>query len=125
MFTGELDLENGMIRSEHLRQHAVREARGQRPFVYALFLRQLLTLIQRDGDTHLGLDQQVVFCKKPGKQHPVPVLIGTLVNEVVDTMAARARIGPVAELACMGAEPPAQGALRPIHVAIGFMVLYG
>ncbi|WP_419603407.1 hypothetical protein [Thiolapillus sp.] len=46
-------------------------------------------------------------------------------DKVINTVTARARIGSVAELACMGAEPSAQGTLCPIHVAIGFMVLYG
>ena len=122
---GELDPEYRMVRSEHLRQQAVGEARGERPLVDALLAGQLLAFVQGDGNTHLRFDEQIVLGEKASEQHAVPVLVGALVHQVVDRLTSRARIEAVAELAGMSAQPPAQSALLRAHVPVGLVVMHG
>ena len=113
-----------MIGPEYLRQHAVREARRQRPLVDAVFLRELLTLVQRDGDPHVGLDQEVVFSEKAREQLPVPVLVGAFVDQVINRVSARPCIDAIIQVRRMRPQAIAQRALLTAHVAIGLVVVY-
>ena len=68
-------------------------------------------LVQGDGDA-VGVDEQVVLGEEPGEEHPVPVLVGALGDEVVELLPVVAA-ERVAQLAAPGAEGDAQ--LSLIH----------
>ena len=125
MFSRELDLECRMVRAEHLRKHAVGVARRERPPVQPLLLRQLLALLQRDRDARARLDEKIVLRQKTGEQHAVPVLVGALMHEVIDTLASRARVAPISELSSMGAQAIAQSTLLWTHVSIWIALMHG
>ena len=119
MFAGEANRAGRVVRPEHLRQHALGEARGQRPLVGVLLLRQFRAFGQGDRDAQFRLDQQVVLGQEAGEQHAVRVLKGALVYHVIDRLRSRIGAEPVAELPGVGAQPQAQGALRAVHVLVG------
>ena len=116
----EADLEHGIIGPENLRQHPGRVACRQRPAVRRTFVRrQLIALRQRDRHPFLLVDEQMVLGQEPGEQHPVPVLVGALVDQAVDGLRSGLRIAlvaklpsvrpqPVTELALVHAEMPAR-----------------
>ena len=124
VLSGELDLERRMIRAEHLGQHPMGIARGERPPVQPLLLSQLLALFQRDCDAGVRLDEEMVFREKTSEQHAVPVLVGALMHQVIDPLASRACVAPISELSPMGAQAVAQSTLLRIHVSIGFTLMY-
>ena len=125
VFPCKLNLEYRMIRSEHLRQHLVCEARGERPLVNAFLSGQFFALLHGDGDFHRRFYEQIVLGEKAGEQHAVPVLIGTLVHEMIDPITARTRIGTITKLAGMCAQLLAQPALGRRHVRIRLVVVHG
>ena len=127
MLPREPDLEHRKVESEHLGQHPMGEARGQRPLVRVFFLCQFLAFVQGDGDPRLRLDEQAVFGEEPGEQHSVPVLVGALLHQAFDrpALAAGAGVERVAELPCVGAQPPAQRPLPLVHVPVGFVLVHG
>ena len=125
MLPREPDLEHRMVRSEHLRQQAVGEARGERPLVDTLLAGQLLAFVQGDGNPHLRFDEQIVLGEKAREQHAVPILVGALVHQEAGRLTSRARIEAITELAGMDSEPPSQGALRRAHVSVGLVVMHG
>ena len=84
MLRRQSDLENSIVGSENLRQHPLRECRGQRDPVNAALAGQLLALVDRDRHAGRGLNQQAALGQEPCKQHPVPMFIGTLGDEVFD-----------------------------------------
>ena len=85
----EADLEHGIVGPENLRQHPGRVTCRQRPAVRrTLVRRQLIALRQRDRHPFLLVNEQMVLGQEPGEQHPVPVLVGALVDQPVD------RLGP-------------------------------
>ena len=113
-----------MIGPKYLGQHLVSKPPRHRPFVDVLVLRQLLALLQRNGDAFLRLDEQMVLGEKSGEQHSVPVLVGAFVYQVRDGLFPRA-ITPVSELAGVGAQPPAQRALLFAHMLVSFAMMHG
>ena len=90
----------------------MRETGGHSPPVEVLVLSQLLALFQRDRYTRLRLNQQVVLGKETSEQHAVPVLVRAFVHQAIDGLSSRTHIQPIAELASVGTQPPAQ---RTLH----------
>ena len=119
---GEGDLEQRVVRPEDLRQHPLGAAGGEDPHVHAFFLGQFLGLGQADGHVLFRLDQQIVLGQEPGKEHPMPVLVGALADQVVDGQPA-GRVLPVPELPRPGAEMVAQFALGRLHVRVRLVVV--
>ena len=103
----------------------MREAGGHSPPVEALVLSQLLTLIQRDRYTGLRLHQQVVLGKESGEQHAVPLLEPAFVHQAIDGLSSRTRTQPIAELAFVRTQPPAQRTLLGAHVSVGLAEVHG
>ena len=65
-------------------------------------------------------NQQPVFEKEPGKEKPVPLVIGNLLSEVVNAVSPRSNLAlNITQLASLSAELSAQCSLRIIHVAVG------
>ena len=103
----------------------MREAGGHSPPVETLVLSQFLALFQRDRYTRLRLNEQVVLGKETSEQHAVPVLVRAFVHQAIDGLSARTRIRPIAELAPVCAQPPAQRTLLGTHVSVGLAEVYG
>ena len=123
-FTGELYFEDGVIGPEYLRQHFVRETRGQVPPVDTFFLRQFLALVQRDGDPELGLDQELVLGERTRKQHPVPVLAGAFVDQVINRVSTGRRIDAISQVSRVRPQAIAQRATLTAHVVEGLVVVH-
>ena len=94
---GEGNVGHGQVGLEHLRQHGVGETGGKRPLVHAfialparavVLFGKRFALVQRDGDAHFRFDEQVVLGQEAGEQHPVPVLVGALLRQMVDGLRA-------------------------------------
>ena len=63
----------------------------------------------------VGPDQEMVLRQEAGEQHPVPVLVGHLVDQAVDGLHAGIRIVPVSELAPVRSQAPPQVLIRRRH----------
>ena len=127
MLKGEGHIGYGQVGLEHLRQHGVGETGGKRPLVHAfiplparavVLFGKRLALVQRDGDAHFRFDEQVVLGEETGEQHPVPMLVGALLRQMVDGLGACAVVQPIAQLAGVGAQTAPQVPLRFVQVLV-------
>ena len=78
-------LEHRGIRTEDLRKHSRGEAGRDLPSIAgSLMCGQLVTFLKRDGDRlmRVGIHEKIVLGEEPGEQHPVPVLVGALSDQV-------------------------------------------
>ena len=117
---GEADLHRRVVGPEDTGQHLAGVASCQRPGIrLALLGRQLLTL--RDRYRHAErVYQEPVLGQEAGEQHPVPLLIGDLLDEGLQPVAhdavselTRARAQRVAQPALVRADPARR--LRPVY----------
>ena len=97
-----------------LRQRLLRVARRELTRVDALLAGDLLDLVHGDRDLGVRLDQQLVFGKEPGEQHPVPMLVSDLLCQPADGLRAVGR-ADIAELPTTGTQAAAQIPLGLIH----------
>jgi len=125
VLAGERDLQRGVVGPEHLREHPLGETAGEGPRIGALLAGEVLTLGDADRDLRLRLDQEIALGEESGEEHPVPVLVGALVDEMVDGLVTGAGVAPVAELAPVSAKAGAQRALLGRHVTEGLAVTHG
>ena len=119
------DREYRVIGPEYLGQHPLGEPSRQRPLVDTLILRQFLAFVQRDGHSVIGLHEQVVLSENSGKEHPVPMLVGTFVHQTINGLISGTRVAAVAQLADVGAQAPAQLPLLRAHVRVRFAMMNG
>ena len=66
----------------------------------------------------------MVLGKRAREQHPMPVLVGALVDQVIDRVAAGTCVDPITQVLCVCSQTIAQLALRTAHVAVGLVVVY-
>ena len=66
----------------------------------------------------------MVLGEKAREQHPMPVLVGALVDQVIDRVAAGTCVDPITQVACVCSQTIAQPALLTAHVAVGLVVVY-
>src|ERR1039458_316838 len=74
----------------------------------------------------LRRDEQIVLQEKAGEEEPMPLVVGELLDEVLDLV--RATPGPalaIPQLFGLGAEFAPQVALRLIHVPVGIRLMHG
>ncbi len=84
IFVRKSNLQHRVIRAKDLRQHLLGKTAGQGPKIGTFLLGQFLTLFQTNGHPHLRLDEEVIFRQETGKEHPMPVLVSTLLNQMRD-----------------------------------------
>src|SRR5213075_787632 len=76
-----------------------------------------------DSDIALWLQEKVILCEQPGKEHPIPVLVGNLLQKVVDLLSLAAAVSIIAKLARMGAEADTQVTKVPGHSLVWFCLM--
>ena len=84
-----------------------------------MLAREFLAFGERHGHARFRLDQQIVLRQEAGEEHPVPVLVGHLVDQAVDGLHAGIRIVPVSELATVRPQAPPEVLLCRGHRRVG------
>ena len=65
-------------------------------------------------------NQESVLQQEPGKEKPVPLVIGDLLSEVVNAISPRSNLAlDITQLASLSPKLSAQCTLRVVHVAVG------
>ncbi len=122
MLRGELDLQQHVIGPEDLRQHPAGVS-GRQDVAVGCPLRgcQLLALLEADRHA-VGVHQQVVLGQEPGEEHPVPVLVGELLGQVLDGLSLIGRLD-VTRLLAPRLEPSPEPLVVLIEVRVGLGLL--
>ena len=127
MLGGKGHLKQRVVRPEDLRQHPLGAAGREDPYIHTVILGQFLGFSQADGHVLFRLDEEVVFGQKPGKKHPVPVLVGALAGQVINfvVFATGVRFGQlsIAKLPCSRAQMVAQFALGRFHMRVRLIMV--
>ena len=72
----------------------------------------------------LGLDQEIVLGEKAREEHPVPVLTGAFVDQVIDRVSTGPCVDAISQVSRVRPQAIAQLALPTAHVAVGLVVVY-
>jgi hypothetical protein len=83
--------------------------------------RQFLAIVQRHRDAVLGRDEQIVFQQVAREQQPMPLVVGKLLDEVLDLVRRWASCSAltIAQLLAPGRAACAEVAPRFVHVSVG------
>ncbi len=116
-----------IVGAENLRQLDRGEARGDRPGVLQAQRRgEFLAIVQRHRHAMLRRDEEIVLQQKAGEEQPMPLVVGELLDEVLDLVSAAPGLAlAIAQLFGLGAEFAPQCALRFIHVPVGIRLMHG
>jgi hypothetical protein len=70
-------------------------------------------------------DEEIVLQKEAGEKQPVPLVVGKLLDKMLDLVSAGAGLAlPIAQLSGLGAEFAPQIALCLIHVAVRIRLMH-
>ena len=95
---GEGEFQHRIVPAEDLREHSFRAPRRELPGIHTLAVCQFPAVLQRQVDGVFRVSEEAVLGKKPGEEHPVPVLVGDFVDEMVQILGAVSPIESVASL---------------------------
>ena len=86
---------------------------------------EFLAIVQCRGYPMLGRDEQIVLQQKAGEEQPMPLIVGQLLDEVLDLVSAALRLAlAIAQLFGLCPQRPPQIASRLIYVPIGIRLMY-
>ena len=92
----------------------MRECGGQRYPVNAALASQLLALVDGNRHARRGLDQQAALGEKPREQHPVPLLVRALGDQMLDALFSTV-LKAISELTTAGAQTTTKALLLGRH----------
>ena len=95
---GEGEFQHRIVPAENLREHSFRAPRRELPGIHTLAVCQFPAVFQRQVDTVLRVSEKSVLGQKTGEEHAVPVLVGHLMDEMIDTLGALLPIELVSSL---------------------------
>jgi hypothetical protein len=101
-----LDLEARVVEPKNSWQDLGGEPSRDAPAVwFAKVFGEFVAVFDRDGSSKVGMDEQLVLGEETSKQQTVPLFVGAVGDEEVDSFAR------VAQLARLRAQSPAQASL--------------
>src|SRR5260221_13375238 len=73
----------------------------------------------------LWRDEEIVLQEKPGEEEPMPLVVGKLLDEVLDLVSTRPGLAlAIAHLFGLGTEFAPEIALRLIHMSVGIRLVH-
>ena len=104
VFHGQFHPARRILGAENLGQFLRRKACGHAPrILQPERWREFLAVIERHGHAVLRRDEEIVLQQKPSKQQPMPLVVGGLLDEVLDLVRSAFGLAlGIAELFCLG-----------------------